>query len=677
MNLIQILFLAICPIVSLAPLAVAQDLSAKEFFSSAYALHSTGKSPRAKELFQKATDAKFPLADYSLHYLSAIAFGEKNWDQARNYTLQLRQQYPQSLWYAPAELQLIKIDLAEKKHRQALTNLRTLRASKNTRSDILQEALLLEAQTQDTLGEPQQAFALYRELRAAYPNSRWTATARREQARLREKFPDLFALNTPTAMADEADRLAREAQHGEAENLYKKLLSNNPDGEFRLRLLVKLTALYMSIVKRNEAIPLLEQIVRDFPDSPEAPRALYQAAQILWNRHDNAQAQEYFKAVLDRFPKSAYIDRAQYALADIYEYFGNKELAIQYYSNVPKQFPKSGLRSDAIWRLAWLYYRAGDWQQAQTNFASLSQNGDSSFRTAALYWQARSAEKLNDHETARQLHRRIINGGEESYYQVLSLQRLGLPAPEARTFSTPTPAELDAPVTPEINFHFSKARELLSLSLRRLAVAELDEVERLSRKQPRLRAVLMREYFRSQAYGRSLNIANQLSGSVDDRDRFRFPLAYWSTIQKKAQEREIDPYLVLSLIRQESLFDARARSPVFALGLMQLLPSTAARVAKEIGLEAPSHEKLFEPETNLTLGMQYLKDLLQRYSNNWYKAVAAYNAGEGAVDRWEREILTDDIEEFVERIPYIETRGYVKLVMRNHRIYKRLYEKNS
>jgi soluble lytic murein transglycosylase len=130
----------------------------------------------------------------------------------------------------------------------------------------------------------------------------------------------------------------------------------------------------------------------------------------------------------------------------------------------------------------------------------------------------------------------------------------------------------------------------------------------------------------------------------------------------------------LALIRQESLFDTRARSPAFALGLMQLLPSTAARVAKGIGLAPPSPDRLFEPEINLTLGMQYLKDLLQRYSHNWFKAIAAYNAGEAAVDRWETEIVTDDSEEFVERIPYIETRGYVKLVMRNYRIYKNLYE---
>jgi len=139
----------------------------------------------------------------------------------------------------------------------------------------------------------------------------------------------------------------------------------------------------------------------------------------------------------------------------------------------------------------------------------------------------------------------------------------------------------------------------------------------------------------------------------------------------------MDPYLLLAVIRQESLFDTRARSPAFALGLMQLLPSTAGRVAKQIGMPPPSNDQLFDPDTNLTLGSQYLKQLLERYSNNWFKAIAAYNAGEAAVDRWEKEIVTDDIEEFVERIPYTETRGYVKLVMRNHRIYQKLYDRSK
>lgn len=226
----------------------------------------------------------------------------------------------------------------------------------------------------------------------------------------------------------------------------------------------------------------------------------------------------------------------------------------------------------------------------------------------------------------------------------------------------------------EIAYHLSRARELSAISLHRLAVAELGEVDRLSKGHPQLRPLLMHEYFNNQAYGRSLTIANQLPTLQSVRNLYRFPLAYWEMIQQKAQERELDPYLILALIRQESLFNPQARSPASALGLMQLLPSTASRIARQIGVSPPSNEQLLQPEINLALGTQYLRDLLQRYSNDWLKAIAAYNAGEGAVDRWEKEILTEDPEEFVERIPYLETRGYVKLVMRNHRIYRRLYD---
>jgi soluble lytic murein transglycosylase len=296
---------------------------------------------------------------------------------------------------------------------------------------------------------------------------------------------------------------------------------------------------------------------------------------------------------------------------------------------------------------------------------------------AALYWQARVTEKLGELESARQLHRQIIDGAAESYYQMLSLRalkRLGETVNEVKSNKAAVTPEADPQIAPDLMFHLTRARVLASMALRQLAVAELDAVDRQSKPNGALRAFLMREYFQTAAYGRSLQLANQLPSSRPERDLYRYPLAFWDLIQQKAQDRDLDPYLVLGLIRQESLFDTRARSPATALGLMQLIPPTAARIAKQLGLPAPTQETLFEPETNLTLGTQYLKDLLQRYSNNWHKALAAYNAGEAAVDRWEKEIVTDDIEEFVERIPYVETRGYVKLVLRNQQIYKRLYD---
>ena len=672
----MIFILAAIPFVTFA-----QAPNPRDNFAKAYALYSSGSLAQAKELFQQALEPDFSLADYSLYYLGLISFKEGSLDAARQFLSQLRSRYPQSIWFQPAQLQQAKIDLAEKKYAQADETLRSLRAENNLNPEIIEEAIFLQAQSQEAVADLSQAHGLYSELRTLSPRSRWAAPARAAVKRLREKYPDQFGLNTTQAIVEEADRLTREGEYGEAELLYKRLLSNNSEPTLRRRILPKLTDLYLSLRKRNEAIPLLEQIARDYPKSPEAPKALFQIGQILWNRHDNAQALNYFRQVMERYPTSPYIERSRYAAADIYESFGRKQEAIGLYTGIVKNFPNSQVHDDAASRLAWLYYREREWSRAYATFQSLAANTkDSGFRATGLYWQGRSAEKLGDAETAIRIYRQIVDGAEESYYQALalnSLARMGIAVEEPKITVLARADESDPPMSVEITYHLSRARELAAISLHRLAVVEISEVDRLSKKQPRLRPLLMQEYFNNQAYGRSLAVANQLPSSQSERNLYRFPLAYWEMIQQKAQERELDPYLILALIRQESLFDPQARSPATALGLMQLLPSTASRLAKQIGISPPSNEQLFHPEINLALGTQYLRDLLQHYSNDWFKAIAAYNAGEAAVDRWEKEILTDDAEEFVERIPYLETRGYVKLVLRNHRIYKRLYDQQK
>ena len=656
-----------------------QTSDANEIFAKAYGLYTKGKTSDAKELFEKITDPKFRLADYSQYYLALINYDLANREQARQILTQLKQRFPQSIWIPGATLLQAKIDIAEKNYGSAEEILRQLRADKSAKREIADEALYLQAQIREAQGDPIRAHALYNTVRDSAPNSRWAAAARKAQVSLRQTFPDLFTFQTIDELAAEADRLARERQTIEAETLYNKLLNNASDAATRLTYLTKLANLFLSTRSRNDAIPTLELIARDFPESAEAAKALYQIGQIYWNRHENTQALEYFQLILEKYPTSEYVDRARFAAADIHEYFGRRPEAIQLYSDIIKLSPVGQIRDDAAWRLAWLYYRNGDLPSASEAFSTLSkQSGNGPFGTAALYWQARISEKSGENDKARQTYRQITASAPESYYQSLSwraLQRLGDASEEPKWVVASSPQEADdPPIAPELVFHLSRARALGSLSLQHLAITELDELNRAATPSNRMRAFLMREYFKTGGYARSLQLANQLPSSRRDREPYRYPLAFWQLIQQKAQQRGLDPYLVLALIRQESLFDARARSPAAALGLMQLLQPTAARVAKQIGIAVPTPDMLFDPDVNLTLGTQYLKDLLARYSNNRQKAIAAYNAGESAVDRWEKEISTDDIEEFVERIPYVETRGYVKLVLRNQQIYKSLYE---
>jgi soluble lytic murein transglycosylase len=672
------LLIALCMIAGLPAALHADEMEELAIFAKAHALYTQGNNTGARNLFRQSLSEKFPLADYSLYYLATIAFAEKAWDECRRAVARLKREFPQSLWVHAAELQQAKADLAEKKFSEAAALLRSLRSKRAIKSDILEEALFLQAQAS---GDTKQAYDLYQQLREQYPNSKWTPAARREQALLREKQPENFPFQTVDSLIADADQLIRERAYGEAEIIFKKLLNNSEDADRRLRLLNKLSELYLTVRRRDDAVPLLKQIARDYPETTDAPKALYQIGQILWNRHDNAAALGVFKQVMARYPDSSVVDRAFYAAGDIQEWMGNKDQAVAHYNSVRVEFPSSQVRDDATWRLAWLYYRSGKLPEAYRTFKLLaSEARESALKTAAHYWQGRAAEKAGDGELAKRIYGEVYEADGESYYQALAanaLAKLGAPVREQNFDRPQRGRDADPPTTPRIAFHLARARALSALALRSLAVAEIGAIEDLAGTDNEARLFLAREYFKNQAYRRSLALATQLPFSEAERDYYRFPLAHWDSIKSKANELEMDPYLILALIRQESLFDARARSPAVALGLMQLLPSTAARVASRIGMPAPSNEKLFDPEINLTLGTQYLKDLLQRYSNSWFKAIAAYNAGEAAVDRWEKEIITDDIEEFVERIPYLETRGYVKLVMRNHRIYKRLYEQKK
>ncbi|MGH7871190.1 MAG: tetratricopeptide repeat protein, partial [Candidatus Binatia bacterium] len=595
--------LAVLIALGYAPLLQAQSNGRRETFAKAYAHYINGSPGLAKELFQKTTDASFGLADYSLYYLAMIAFNESRWDDSRKLLGQLRQRYPQSVWSVPARLQRAKIDLAEQKYSQAVEALRRLGADRTAKREILDEALYLQAQAQEASGNPAVAHALYQELRDVSPNSRWTAATRKDQARLREKYPELFPFQTLQTLAEEADRLARERQSNDAEVLYRKLLNNVTEPASRLIYLSKLANLYLSTRNRNDAIPLLEQIAREYPDTPDAAKALYQVGQILWNRHDNSSALEYFKAVMEKYPTSAFVDRAQYAAADIHEFFGRTDEAIQLYNNVA-QTPRSQLRDDAAWRLAWLYYRNDNLASAGAIFRDLAnQSKNGIFATAAIYWQGRVAERLNDLDNAKQAYRQILYGGEESYYQALAargLERIGAQTEESKPPQPVASTEADSNLGAESSFHLARARELTAMSLPALAVIELDEIQKVAKTPARLRSLLMREYFQNQAYRRSLAMANQLPATQSERDLYRYPLAFWELVQRKARERELDPYLVLALIRQESLFDTQARSPAAALGLMQILVPTASKVAKQLGLPAPSAEKLYDAETNLT-----------------------------------------------------------------------------
>jgi soluble lytic murein transglycosylase len=240
----------------------------------------------------------------------------------------------------------------------------------------------------------------------------------------------------------------------------------------------------------------------------------------------------------------------------------------------------------------------------------------------------------------------------------------------------PLTVEPAAPASVPV-FHLERWRELRGARLNELARDELAAIDRQSAGDEAMVGFLIEAYQAADGFKRARDLASgagRRSGlSSTARQRLLYPLGFWDLVDEESRQRQLDPLWVVSIMRQESMFDPEARSPADARGLMQLLPSTATRLAEEIRLEPAGEIDLTQPRLNIHLGTAYLRALVDRFDGEVLKAVAAYNGGAAAVERWQRQFEGLDVDEFVESITYRETRDYVKRVAGNYRVYRDLY----
>jgi len=655
----------------------SQEDQPESSFARAYTLFTEGNPGQAEPLFRGILDRSSVLQDYALYFLGAIAASQHAHGTARAHFARLKKDFPRSLWLNQANLHLAKILLREGDNQGAIELLATL-GVKGVDETIFNEALYLLGKTYESVGNRQLAYASYQKLRNSSPLSSWAGMAKKEVLRLREQFADPLELDQPKELLAEGEILLKEGDAGEAEKIYRRLPALVTGQSLHLPSLKGLARVYRSIRRRSDEINALERLIEHFPNEPEAAAAHYRIAELYWNQGESGKALAEFKRFQERHPGSKLRPDADIAIGRIYESLGNPQGAMRVFENFPRRFPRSDLRWEASWRLAWMHYLRADYDGAFATFARIAgDHAPDPFLAGSLFWQARCAERLGRTDEARGYYRQILRSEAESYYRgpaLSALRKMGEDIARSEPEDEPQAAQPKIPFDPDLVFHLTRAQTLSELSLHRFALAELDEVRDRAGQDHALKLMLMRQYARNQGFDRAIVLAMSLNLASHELKRFRYPLAYWETIRREAGKRKLDPYLIMALIRQESLFDPEAISPASALGLMQLLPSTAKLEARNLDIQTPEPEQLFNPDLNLTLGIQHLKRLFDEFPQSMAKALAAYNAGRRPVNRWEKRFASMDEEEFIERIPYRETRYYVKLVLRNYWIYKELYD---
>ena len=585
--------------------------------------------------------------------------------------------YPDSLLIRDAHLVYANVLIEEGRAQEAAVLLEKDRAP--VRSDLE----LAIGRAYAAVGEQQKAADAFRNVYFNIPNS---AEADAAGAELRK----MGVSGSITERRTRGDLLFKSKHYSEAASVYSDLMNDiAPANRTELQL-----ALAMSQEKSGrsqDARRLLNSMGAQQGDA-EAER-LYLLSETARSTSDEKAVLETVNQLRQFGPTSPWLEQALLSAGNMYLLKRDYDHAIDYFRELQQRFPKGTRASYALWKSSWLSFRQGRTEEARAGFENqLAIYPDSAEIPAALYWRGRLAEEEDNPAMARAFYQKVGERYHNYYYAELSRQRLkNLKTDNSQDtvhyalldHLAPLPSLKISPAeTPDDNLRVARARLLSNGALAEMAVRELQAAasqEGGSWAPPEMARV----YQDGGRYDRGIEIMKRMTPNyfaVDIPDLPRpywealFPKAYWSDLRKYSQQNGLDPFLVASLIRQESEFNAGALSRANAVGLMQLLPKTGKTVAKQVKLKGYNASALFTPAVNLQLGTRYFKDMVDKYNGQFEYALAAYNAGTDRVADWLGEGHYRDTQEFVESIPFTETREYVQAILRNANVYRQIYQ---
>jgi len=536
---------------------------------------------------------------------------------------------------------------------------------------------LLLAQVLARAGRPAEAVPLLRDLWLTLPAAREADRA----AELLQGLPGAAASFTDDERFLRAMRLYRGGAYAKAarELMPFAAEAGARGGQARLDLGIA----RFRTREYQEAIRTLEPLLNDSA-GPGRAEILFWLARCYFGLPDRARSQALLEELVAAAPKDARADDALFLLADSYIDDGRPDRAADALDRLIRGYPKSDRIDLARWERGWLWYRAGQYVRAAGAFRNLAARAPR-FWAQATYWEARAEEAGGHAAPARRLYGLVaahaqVAAGPGAYYAWLARLRLGK--------KTQLATEAVSPAPPQDRGRLPVARALAALWLADEATEEYAGAVRDHPDDRGLAAEAVDAALRLQRADRAVALAKHVlwpqyaqSGGTPPIRAFwdaLYPQGYWNLVADRTAAQRLDPYLVLAVIREESAFAPQAVSPAGARGLMQLMPSTASRLAGAHRLPAPGGGlAIEEPWYNIALGAAELADLLDEFKGDVALALAAYNAGAHHVRRWIRERGYAGPQEFVEEIPFEETRGYVKRVLGSYDRYRALYAESQ
>ena len=633
----------------------------RELFQAALALHDHGELSSAEPLFAKLVVVYPELADYSLRYLARIAEARADEARALSHWQALLDRYADSVWRGEAELSLGRAAAADQNWSAAS---KLVEAAIRDLKDSAERAAALGSGSEvaGRLGDAEKARAFDHDLRLHYPQSP-QAIAARERA-WRER--DVVALASAASAREEVSLLLAENEASRALELVRLAESRFPaDGEMPDLLWLEASAL-SHLGERDAAERVLERIRSAYPRQPVAARALFRLGSLAWNRDNDERALQLFRAYARQYPTGPQAAEAIYASGRIHQEANRYSLAAREFARLARLYPKSSLAPEARFRVGWCEYRSGDQRRAADVFASIASRGGPD-SASALYWNAR----VSGDDAA---YRTLLRDHPESYYAGLAEKRLGQPPGSALSGrivrvdgSSVHTSTCDVPDPHRTRFDELEAMSLAALARNELAVYQ----ERVSG----CDGFLIQSWVTVGGY-------RQIHRPCASRQRLRYGRLMVALLlssrflgNRRARSGPSRDRSLAGRCAHSPGEPLRQRGPFFRECHWSHADSACDRRASRCGERVAD----FQRGAALRPGQEHLAryglpaNVGGRYGGNQPRILAAYNAGEAAVDKWQRRYPGVDDDEFVESISYRETRGYVKRVLQNRRLYGALY----
>ncbi len=521
-------------------------------------------------------------------------------------------------------------------------------------------ALYKSALCREQIGDPNAAAVILRSIPINYPASSLAPKASAELERLGQSGIKVAPLSTAEIL-HQGNTLCDLGKHEQAVKTFELGIQQSTDPEMTARLQFKKGQALFKSRQYKDAELLFSTLSKTNQKKEIAVDIQFWLARTLARNGKDDQAVSAYLQTAETWPKSAFADDALLAAAQIRKSQNKSAEALELLQRSLFLYPESSQKKNVLWEMAWERYQARDFKAAVDLFEKATKFEE--LRDKALYWRGKSQLAAGDTEGAKETFGRLVMDYPLGYYALTYKQEAGISAGETTVLPRNLADSLPVPAG------FDRIKALIALGFHEEASKELS-----GQKNPKTSHAVARLYLEMGNYNAALKLFSNQNPRRLDKDSalfwgINYPLAFSDHVTKNAGDNNLPASLVYAIIRAESTYSPTALSPVGAVGLMQLMPATAAAVARG----KVDRSSLTKPELNIRYGAKHLKDLLVYHNNNLVLVIAAYNAGSGNVGKWEKRLGNMPREEFIENIPFAETKEYVKKVLTGMELYQRFY----